>query len=112
MANEVNEVLAGVTDAPRASAGLLRSIELPVAIRFGSARLSLRELSTLRTGAAVTLDTALTDPAEIVVGGNVIARGEPLIVGGKYAIRITQIASEDERLTTAPINGAPAGAEE
>lgn len=79
---------------------LLKTIELPVTLRFGSARISLRDLSTLGPGALVELDRALTDPVEVLVGGKVIALGEPVVVQGVYGVRISEIASPRERLIT------------
>lgn len=85
---------------------LLRNLELPVTVRFGSTKLTLADLSLLRTGSAVTLDNAVTDLVEVMVGQKVIARGEPVVVQGKYGVRITEIASHTERLAVAPINEA------
>ena len=50
---------------------LLKDIELPVTLRFGSAQMSLRDLTALNTGAVIELDRALTDPVEVLVGGSV-----------------------------------------
>lgn len=111
MQDELQNNPEGIADGPGTNLGLLRSIELPVTIRFGSTKLTLRALSLLRTGTAVTLDNAVTDLIEVVAGGNVIARGEPVIVEGKYGIRITEIASQNDRLAAAPMN-ATAGVTE
>ena len=59
---------------------LLKDIELPLVLRFGSAQMSLKELAGLNTGAVIELDRALADPVEVLVGGYVIARGEPVVV--------------------------------
>lgn len=79
---------------------LLKDIELPVTIRFGSAQMSLRDLAALNCGAVIQLNRALTDPVEVLVGGSLIARGEPVLVQGVYGIRISEIASRHDRLTT------------
>jgi flagellar motor switch protein FliN len=83
---------------------LLKDIELPVTLRFGSAQMSLRDLTALSTGAVIQLDRALTDLVEVLVGGSVIARGEPIVVQGVYGIRISEIASRHERLMTTSLN--------
>jgi flagellar motor switch protein FliN len=89
---------------------LLKDIELPVTFRFGSAQMSLRDLTRLDTGAVIKLDRALTDLVEVLVGGSVIARGEPIVVQGVYGIRISEIASRDERLMTTSLHaGTPRG---
>jgi flagellar motor switch protein FliN/FliY len=58
----------------------------------------------------IELDRALTDPVEVLVGGSVIARGEPIVVQGIYGVRISEIASRHERLMTTALNTpAPGG---
>ena len=88
---------------------LLKDIELPVTLRFGSAQMSLRDLTRLDTGAVIELDRALTDPVEVLVGGSVIARGEPIVVQGVYGVRISEIASRHERLMTTALNTPASG---
>lgn len=78
-------------------------------LRFGSAQMSLRDLATLKTGAVIQLDRALTDLVEVLVGGSVIARGEPIVVQGAYGIRISEIASRSERLMTTSLHAAAPG---
>jgi flagellar motor switch protein FliN/FliY len=88
---------------------LLKDIELPVTLRFGSAQMSLRDLARLDTGAVIKLDRALTDLVEVLVGGSVIARGEPIVVQGVYGIRISEIASRHERLMTTSLHATAPG---
>src|ERR1700733_4547634 len=88
---------------------LLKDIELQVTLRFGSAQMSLKDLAGLGTGAVIELDRALTDPVEVLVGGYVIARGAPVVVRGVYGIRISEIASRQERLMTTSLHAASSG---
>lgn len=88
---------------------LLKDIELPVTLRFGSALMSLRELVALNAGGVIELDRDLTDPVEVLVGETVIARGEPVVVGGVYGIKISEIASRRDRLMSAPLADSAEG---
>ena len=88
---------------------LLKDIELQVTLRFGSAQMSLKDLAGLGTGAVIELDRALADPVEVLVGGYVIARGVPVVVRGVYGIRISEIASRQERLMTTSLHAASSG---
>jgi flagellar motor switch protein FliN/FliY len=88
---------------------ILKDIELQVTLRFGSAQMSLKDLAGLGTGAVIELDRALADPVEVLVGGYVIARGEPVVVRGVYGIRISEIASRQERLMTTSLQAASFG---
>jgi flagellar motor switch protein FliN/FliY len=91
------------------SLDLLKDIELPVTLRFGSAQMSLRDLVALNTGAVIELDRALADPVEVLVGGYVIAHGEPVVVNGVYGVRISEISSRQERLMTTSIPAPTSG---
>lgn len=71
--------------------------------------MSVRDLTALNTGAVIQLDRALSDPIEVLVGGVVIARGEPIVVQGVYGVRISEIASRQERLMTTSLHTAAPG---
>ncbi|MGZ4731975.1 MAG: FliM/FliN family flagellar motor switch protein [Terriglobales bacterium] len=68
-------------------------MEIDVTLRFGERRLPLREISELRSGSVVELDKSLQDPAELLLGDRVVARGEVVIVDGNYGMRITEVVS-------------------
>lgn len=85
---------------------LLRDIELPVMLRFGSAQMSLKSLTDLTAGAVIELDRALTERVEVLVGGYVVARGEPIMVHGAYGVRISEIASRQERILSTAVQAS------
>jgi len=80
--------------APRSNLDILKDIELPVSLRFGSTRMILQELVRLHAGSVIQLDGAPGDPVELLVNGLVVARGEAVIVQNSYGIRISEIAGE------------------
>jgi len=79
----------------------LMDVELPLTLRFGSTHMPLQELAGLSVGSVIEFDGALGDPVELVVNGRVIARGEAVVLKGCYALRISEIASRQERMFTA-----------
>jgi len=74
---------------------LLRGVEMQASAELGRARMTVNELLSLRTGAVIELDRAAGDPADLFVNGRLIARGEVVVVDENYALRITQIVSEE-----------------
>ncbi len=70
---------------------LVMDVELNVTLRFGQRKLSLREVLDLSSGAVVELDREVDEPVELILDGRVIARGEAVIVGGNYGLRVTQV---------------------
>jgi flagellar motor switch protein FliN len=78
--------------------GLLLDVTLDAHLRFGQRQMLLREILDLRAGSVVELDRRLQEPAELLVSGRVVARGEVVIVDGSYGIRITDIVHPQQRL--------------
>jgi flagellar motor switch protein FliN/FliY len=81
-----------------ANIDLLMDVELEVTLRFGQRQLLLRDILELTPGTVVELDQQITEPVELLVGRKVVARGEVVVVEGSYGIRVTEIASRQERL--------------
>jgi flagellar motor switch protein FliN len=74
-----------------ANVALLDNVEIDVTLRFGERRLPLREIGELRSGSVIELDKSLQDPAELMLGDRVVARGEVVIVDGNYGLRVTEV---------------------
>lgn len=93
-------------DAPRAGNGaptaqgleLLLDVELEATIRFGCRELPLKEILELGPGDVVSLDRHITDPADLIVGDKIVARGEVVLVNGNFGLRVTEVAAPRKRL--------------
>ena len=70
---------------------LLRDVEMEVTAELGRTRMTVRELLSLTPGAVVELDRAAGAPADLLVNGTLIARGEVVVVDEDYGIRITEL---------------------
>ena len=81
---------------------LLLDIELPLTIRFGSARMALGELLDLAPGSVIGLDSALENGVDLLVNGKVVARGTAVTVGGNYGVRISEIAAARDGVVPTP----------
>jgi flagellar motor switch protein FliN/FliY len=77
---------------------LLLDVDLDVTLRFGQRNLLLRDVLNLGPGTVVELDQLVQDPVELVVGQKVVAWGEVVTVDGNYGLRVTGLASQQERL--------------
>ena len=76
-------------------AGLGHILDLPVeiAVRLGSARLTIAEIAALAPGAVVELDRAVGDPVDVLVNDRLVARGELVVVEGRVGVTITAIVA-------------------
>jgi flagellar motor switch protein FliN len=76
---------------------VILDIDLPVVVRFGHTELPIRALSRLGPGSVIDLGRSPDEPVEVLVSNRVVARGEVVIVGGNYGVRILDVASQSER---------------
>jgi flagellar motor switch protein FliN/FliY len=76
---------------------LLLDVELEATIRFGEREMLLRDVFGLLPGAIVELDQMINEPAELLVAGHCIARGEVVVVDGNFGLRVTEVASPGQR---------------
>lgn len=75
---------------------LLRGVEMAVTAEIGRTRMTVGELLNLAEGAVIELDRPAGAPADLLVNGRLIARGEVVVVDEHFALRITDIVTADE----------------
>ncbi len=71
---------------------LLLGVDLNLTLRFGQRTLTLREILDLSSGSIIELDRQVQEPADLLLGDKLIARGEVVIVDGNYGLRITEVS--------------------
>ena len=101
-ATEAVAVQAGMLDELASSEsgepiGLDSLLDVPVrvTVQIGKARMSLARLIELRPGTLVPLDREAHEPADILVNGRVVARGEVVTIDHSYGVRVTSVHKED-----------------
>lgn len=80
-----------ISSASPGKLDLFMDVELGVVLRFGGRNMLLREILELGPGMVVELDRQVEEPADLLLDGKVIARGEVVVVDGNYGLRVTQI---------------------
>ncbi|PPK66491.1 flagellar motor switch protein FliN [Actinokineospora auranticolor] len=70
---------------------LLHGVEMEVTVELGRSRMTVRELLSLGPGSVIELDRAAGSPADVLVNGRLIARGEIVVIDENFGIRITEI---------------------
>jgi flagellar motor switch protein FliN/FliY len=73
-------------------------IDLPLVVRFGRTSMSIKVLADLGPGSIVDMARSPDEPVEVLIGDRVIARGEVVVVGGNYGVRILDLVSSVERV--------------
>jgi len=89
-------------DAPAPLAGdaidVLLDVPLQVSVELGRAERQVRDVLGLVPGSVVELDRLAGDPLDVMVNGRRIARGEAVVVDERFAVRITEILTPEERI--------------
>lgn len=88
---------AASTQPSNAKLEVVLDIDLPLVVRFGKTAMTLKSLANLGPGSIVDMGRSPDEPVEMLVGDQVIARGEVVIVGGNYGVRITDLISSADR---------------
>jgi flagellar motor switch protein FliN len=85
-----------VVGATGSSRGLemLHGVAMEVTVELGRTRMTVRELLALAPGQVLELDRAAGSPADLLVNGRLIARGEVVVVDEDFGLRVTEIVDE------------------
>ena len=80
--------------------GLERILELPLVlhVELGSRRMRVSELLQLGVGSVLDLDVPAGAPLGIYANQTLVARGEAVVVGERYGVRVTEIVTPEERI--------------
>jgi len=70
---------------------LLHGVDMEVTVELGRTRMTVRDLLALSPGAVLELDRAAGSPADLLVNGRLIARGEVVVVDEDFGLRVTEI---------------------
>lgn len=97
MAEDATMETSGTPEAPR-NFDLLLDVPLTVTVELGRSTLALRELLALGPGSVVELTKLAGESLDVLVNGELVARGEAVMVNDKFGVRLTDIVSRSERL--------------
>lgn len=86
--------------AQHTSRGLefLYDVPLEVSVEVGRSKILLRDLLRMGEGYVIELDKIAGEPLDLYVNSRLIARGEAVMVGEKFGIRLTDVVSTSDRI--------------
>jgi len=76
----------------------LYDIPLQVSVEIGRSRIPLKELLQMGEGYVIELDKLASEPLDLYVNSRLIARGEAVMVGDKFGIRLTDVVNASDRI--------------
>jgi flagellar motor switch protein FliN len=71
----------------------LHRIPVTLTLEAGSTRLTLQELADLRPDSVVPMNLAIGEPLAMKVNGATIGRGELVVCGDSYGLRIVEMSA-------------------
>ncbi len=83
--------------APR-SLEFLLDVPLQVTAELGRRKMRIGDLLALAKGSVIELDKVAGEPLDIRVNGQLVARGEAVVVNDKFGVRLTDVVSRSERV--------------
>ncbi|HLT19715.1 MAG TPA: FliM/FliN family flagellar motor switch protein [Thermomicrobiales bacterium] len=103
-------------DAPPLPTSVLSNVEVPVAAVLGSARLTVRDIITMRPGTLIQLDRMAGESVDLRINNVTVAGGEVIVIDDRYAVRINAIGRRGERrppvddvIDETPVNNEQSG---
>ncbi len=76
----------------------LYDIPLEVSVEVGRSKILLKDLLKMGEGYVIELDKLAGEPLDLYVNSRLIARGEAVMVGEKFGIRLTDVISTADRI--------------
>lgn len=70
---------------------LLMSVPLQISVEIGTAKRKVKEILEFSQGTIIELERQAGAPVDVVVNGNLIARGDVVVIDDNFAVRITEI---------------------
>lgn len=79
---------------------LILDVELQVTVELGRTSMQVRDVLELGPGSVVELQKLAGEPVELIVNNKLIARGEVVVIDENFGVRITEIVSQSERVSS------------
>jgi len=70
---------------------LLMGVPLQISVEIGTAKRRVKDILEFTQGTIIELERQAGAPVDVVVNGNLIARGDVVVIDDNFAVRITEI---------------------
>ncbi|MCA9231928.1 MAG: flagellar motor switch protein FliN [Planctomycetales bacterium] len=88
---EFQKFAGTAANADSATLELMRDVQLDMTIELGRTHMHLEDVLRLKQGSVVPLDKLAGDPADILVNGRLVARGEVLVLNDNFCVRVAEL---------------------
>ena len=86
------------TDNPASNSNmdLLMGVSLDVSVEIGQTKRKIKDIIDFGQGTVIELNKQAGAPVDIVVNGRLLARGDVVVIGDNFGVRITEIVGTKE----------------
>lgn len=77
---------------------LIMDVPLNITVELGRAKMSIQEVLELSPGSVVELDKLDGEPVDVLANGRLVAKGEVVVIGETFGVRVIEILSPQERM--------------
>ena len=74
--------------------GLFADLPVKVSVELGRSTISLKEIFELTEGSIIELDRLVGEPLDLVVNGQIVAKGEVVAIDNNFVLRIKSIVNK------------------
>jgi flagellar motor switch protein FliN len=78
----------------------LKDVDVRLSVELGAAQMKLRSVMALREDSVVVLDRLADELLDVMVNGQRIARGEVIVDGNRFGLRIVEMAGQTATMAT------------
>ncbi len=80
------------------SVKFIEDVPLIVTVEIGRTVMEVQNVLNLKKGSMVVFEKIVGEPMDIVVGDQLMARGEIVVVNERYGVRISEVTRPDEKV--------------
>lgn len=88
----------GVRTQTNASVDFVLDVPMTVEAVLGMTDLTVREVLEVGPGSVIELDRAYGEPVDLFLNGRLVARGDVVIIGDNFGVKITEILVTSEEM--------------
>ncbi|WP_313162717.1 flagellar motor switch phosphatase FliY [Sedimentibacter sp.] len=85
-----------LTEEQRSNLELIMSVPLEISVEIGKSKRSIKDILQFGQGTIVELDKQAGALVDIIVNGQLIAKGEVVVVNDNFGVRIVEIIKKEE----------------
>lgn len=74
---------------------LIMDVPLEITVEIGKAKRQVREIMELNQGSIIELEKQAGDPVDIIVNGELIAKGDVVVIDDNFGVRITEVINKN-----------------